>query len=141
MTTAATIPDSYRDLLEGPIFAILTTLMPDGQPQSSVVWADYDGAHVLVNTAKGRQKERNMSARPKVTVLAIDTNQPYRWIEVRGEVVEITEEGGVDHIDKMARLYTGSPSYYGHVSPAAQADQETRVICRIRPTRVVAFGA
>ena len=137
----ATIPDSHRDLLTGPVYAVLTTLMPDGQPQSSVVWADYDGEYVLVNTAKGRQKERNMAERPKVTVLAIDTDQPFRWIEVRGEVSEITEEGGVAHIDKMAQLYAGQPSYYGHVAPASQATQETRVICKIVPARVVAFGS
>ncbi len=141
MTNPATIPDSHRNLLEGPVFAVLTTLMPDYQPQSSVVWADFDGEYVLINTAKGRTKERNMAQRPKVSVLALDTNQPYRWIEVRGEVVEITEEGGVEHIDKLARMYTGQPGYYGYVAPAAQREKETRVICKIKPTRVIAFGA
>jgi PPOX class probable F420-dependent enzyme len=138
---SATIPASHEGLLTGPIFAVLTTLMPDGQPQSSVVWTDYDGTHLLINTAKGRQKERNMAERPKVTVLAIDTNQPFFWLEVRGEVVEITEEGGAEHIAKLANLYDGAPAYYGYVAPAELADKETRVICKIKPTRVIAFGA
>lgn len=138
---SATVPSSHEELLTGPVYAVLTTLMPDNQPQSSVVWVDYDGEYVLVNTAKGRRKERNMAARPKVSVLAIDTNQPFKWVEVRGEVVEITEQGGKEHIDKLARLYAGAPKYYGHVSPADQEQQETRVICKIKPTNVIAYGA
>ncbi len=137
---SATIPESHKALLTGPIYAVLTTLMPDNQPQSSVVWVDYDGTHVTVNTAAGRQKERNMSERPKVSVLAIDTSKPFYWIEVRGEVVEITEEGADADIDKLATIYTGAPAYYGHVTPIEQKAQETRVICKIKPTRVLAFG-
>ena len=134
------IPESHRDLLTGPVYAVLTTLMPDNQPQSSVVWADFDGTHVMVNTAEGRRKERNMAERPQVSVLAIDTTQPFRWLEVRGEVVEITEVGALEQIDKLAQVYTGAPAYYGHVTPAEQKGQETRVTCKIKPTRVVAFG-
>ena len=135
------IPESHRDLLTGPVYAVLTTLMPDNQPQSSVVWTDFDGTHVMVNTVEGRQKQRNMAERPRVTVLAIDTTQPFRWLEVRGEVVEITEEGAMTQIDKLAQIYTGAPAYYGHVSPAEQEGRETRVTCKIKPTRVLAYGA
>lgn len=137
---SATIPKSHQDLLTGPIFAVLTTLMPDNQPQSTVVWADYDGNHVLVNTAAGRQKARNMAARPQVSLVAIDTNHPFRWLEVRGEVEEMTEEGAVESIDRLANIYTGAPSYYGHAAPAEQAEKETRLLCKIKPTRVIAYG-
>ncbi|MCC6456527.1 MAG: PPOX class F420-dependent oxidoreductase [Caldilineaceae bacterium] len=138
---SATIPESHRDLLTGPVFAVLTTLMPDNQPQSSVVWTDFDGENVLVNTVLGRQKARNMAERPKVSLLAIDTNHPFRWVEVRGEVEEMTEEGAAEHIAALAKLYTGSPTYYGSVAPAEQAEKETRVICKIKPTRVVTSGS
>lgn len=136
----AEIPASHRDLLERPIYTVLTTLMPDGQPQSSIVWADIDGDLVRVNTARGRQKERNMAARPKVSLLAMEPDNPFRWLEVRGEVIEIIEEGGEAHIDKLAQEYVGKPGYYGHWAPAEAREQETRIICKIKPTRVIAFG-
>ena len=138
---SATIPDSHRDLLEGKAaFAVLTTMMPDDQPQSSVVWIDVEGNNVLVNTAQGRQKARNMEERPRVSVVVIDPDNPYRYLEVRGQVTEITEQGAAAHIDKMARKYTGAPEYYGHAAPAEAKGKEQRVICRIAPTRVLAFG-
>jgi PPOX class probable F420-dependent enzyme len=96
------IPDSHKPLLEGAVYVILTTLMPDGQPQSTVVWASYDGEYIYVNTAEGRQKPENIRRDPRVTLVAIDTNSPYYWIEVRGKVVEMTEEGGVEHINELA---------------------------------------
>jgi PPOX class probable F420-dependent enzyme len=134
------IPASHRDLLERPTYAVLTTIMPDGQPQSTVVWADVDGNTVRVNTARGRQKEINMTARPQVSLLAMEPDNPFRWIEVRGEVIEITEKEGEAHIDKLAREYVGAPGYYGHVADADLRQKETRVICRIKPTRVIPFG-
>lgn len=137
---SAVIPDSHKPLLTGKTYVVLTTLMPDNQPQSSVVWVDFDGEYVVVNTAAGRQKARNMEARPKVTVLAMDTNNPYYWLEVRGEIAELTAEGGVEGIDHLARKYMGVPEYYGHVAPAEQRDKETRLVCKIKPTRVIAFG-
>ncbi|MCZ7542406.1 MAG: PPOX class F420-dependent oxidoreductase [Anaerolineae bacterium] len=136
---SATIPDAYRDLLEGPVYAGLTTMMPDGQPQSTVVWVNCEGEYVKVNSARGRQKDKNMRANPKVTLLAIDPNNPFRWIEVRGVVDEITEEGGLEHINELARLYVGAPEYYGHAAPAELKGKETRVIYKIRPVRVVTF--
>lgn len=135
---SASIPADYVDLLEGPIYVSLATLMPDGQPQVNVMWCGYDGKHVLINTAKGRRKERNMAARPKVTVLAVDPQNPFRYLEVRGNVVEITEAGAAEHINSLAHTYAGK-DYYGGVQAADQADKETRVICKIEPTRVIAF--
>lgn len=133
---SAKIPEDFKDLLEGPVYVALSTVMPDGQPQTTVVWCDYDGTYVRVNTARGRQKEKNMAARPKVSVLAVDPEDPYRWIEVRG-TVELTEEGAVDHIDSLAQLYRDKSKYFGGVAPAEQAEKQTRVMGKITPTRVV----
>jgi len=131
------IPDSYRDLFEKPVYAVLTTIMPDGQPQSSVVWTDYDGQYVRVNTTRGRQKDRNMQRNPKVSILLMDPENPYRWIEVRGQVDRGTEEGAVDHIEALSWKYKGQ-KYYGGFRKKTP-DQETRVIYRITPTRVMIY--
>ncbi len=136
---SATIPESHRDLLDGPVVVALATVMPDGQPQLSPVWCSFDGTYIWINTARGRQKDKNLSERPMATILAIDPNNPYRYLEVRGTVAESTEEGAVEHINQLARLYTGKSSYYGEVQPAELAKKETRVIYKIRPKRVVAF--
>ena len=133
------IPDKFKDLLENPVHLTIATVMPDGQPQLSVVWCSYDGEHVLVNTARGRQKDKNLTARPFATVLAIDPENPYRYLEVRG-TVEMTEEGALEHINQLAKQYTGADSYYGGVSPAELAEKETRVICKITPTHVTHSG-
>jgi PPOX class probable F420-dependent enzyme len=135
-----TIPQSHRDLIDGPNYVTFTTIMPDGQPQSSIVWCNSKGDHVLVNSAAGRQKDKNVRRDPRVNILSLDPTNPFRWIEIRGTVDEITEEGAVEHIDELARLYANAPSYYGHVTPAEQAPKETRVIYKIRPVRVLAFG-
>jgi PPOX class probable F420-dependent enzyme len=132
------IPESHVDLLEGPVFVTLATIMPDGQPQATVVWCSYDDPYVLVNTARGRQKEKNMRERPMATVLAVDPDNPYRYLEVRGSV-EMTEAAALAHINELASLYMDK-SYYGGVAPAEQQDKEVRVICRIKPTRVRAVG-
>jgi PPOX class probable F420-dependent enzyme len=135
-----TIPDSHRDLLDGPVYVTVATVMPDGQPQMTIVWANYDGTFVKINTARGRQKDKNLIARPQATLLALDPNDGFRWLEVRGVVAERTEEGAVAHIDELCRLYTGKSSYYGDYQPAEKRHQETRVIFKIRPFRVNAFG-
>jgi PPOX class probable F420-dependent enzyme len=134
-----TIPDAYRDLIDGPVPVTIATLMPDGTPQLSVIWANYDGQHILINTARGRQKDKNLQARPVVSLLAIDPQNPYRYLEVRG-TVEMTEEGAKEHIHELARLYTGKPGYYGYAAPAEMEQQETRVMGRVTPTRVIARG-
>jgi PPOX class probable F420-dependent enzyme len=132
------IPDTHRDLLDQPIYVALTTVMPDGQPQSTVVWVDYDGEYVLVNTARGRQKDKNLRENPRVTVLSVDPQNPFRWLEVRGVVESMTEEGAAAHINRLAHKYAGK-DYYGGVTPAEQAERETRVMVRIKPTKVLAF--
>ena len=134
----ATIPDSHKDLLENPVYATLVTVMPDGQPQASVVWCTYDGTNVLVNTARGRQKAKNMEARPMATVLLVDPQNPYRYLEVRGSV-ELSEEGALDLINALAKAYKGVDQYYGDFAPAEMKGKETRVIGKISPKRVIAF--
>ena len=131
-----TVPDSHRDLLTQPVHAVLTTMMPDGQPQSSVVWADYDGKHVLLSTTLERQKGRNMQANPKVTLLVVDPCDASRWVEVRGLVAEITTADADTLADRLTQAYTGKQRFYGDIYPAEQRARETRVIVRIEPVRV-----
>lgn len=132
----AAIPERVKDLLERPIVVTLVTVMPDGQPQATPVWFNYDGEHIWVNTARGRQKDRNMTDRPRVTILSVDPDNPYRYLEVRGEVVESTEDGAVDHINALSARYTGRKDYYG--GDEKRKAGETRVIYKIRPQRIVA---
>ena len=135
------IPDSHRDLLHAPRVAALTTRMPDGRPQTTVVWCDFDGAHIRVNTMRGFRKERNMRADPRVTVLAYDPCEPLRFLEVRGCVEVMTEAGALEHLDALSKLYTGRAPYFGACVPAELKESEIPVLCKIRPTHVVALDA
>ncbi len=100
---AERIPDNVLDLFQKPVLANVATVMPDGTPQVTPVWVDFDGSHILVNTVKGRRKVLNMQERPKVGLDMVDTENPFHWLSVRGHVVEITEAGANDHIDKLAK--------------------------------------
>jgi PPOX class probable F420-dependent enzyme len=132
-----TLPNTHRDLFQGPVHGVLTTMMPDGMPQSSVVWVDYDGAEVLINTTLERQKGRNMQANPKVTVLVIDPNDAGRWIEVRGQVREMIPDFAEAHADKLTQRYCpGKRRFYGDIYPREQKQKETRVIVRIQPVKI-----
>jgi PPOX class probable F420-dependent enzyme len=135
-TSTVAIPASHMDLLARPICAVLTTMMPDGQPQSSLVWADHDGECVRVATTRQRQKGRNLLANPKVSLLIVDPEDTARYVCVIGDC-ELTEEGALEHLDELTRQYTGHPRFYGHVYPLEQRTLETRVICRIRARRVL----
>lgn len=128
------IPDKYRDLFSKRAFASLATLMPDGSAQVTPVWVDLEGDLVLVNTARGRQKDKNMRRDPRVAMAIIDPENPYRYLEIRGRIAEITEEGADPHIDKMAKKYLGADKY-----PYRQPS-ETRVIFKIQPERVNTMG-
>lgn len=131
------IPDTHLDLLKTPVHGVLTTLMPDGTPQSSLVWVDYDGEDVLINTTLERQKGRNMQANPKVTLLVIDPDNASRWVEVRGRVREITRTGAEAHADKLTQRYCPNKQhFYGDIYPAEQRHQERRVIVKIQPFKV-----
>lgn len=108
----ATIPASHADLLTTkPAFAHLATVNVDGSPQVTPVWIDYDGTNVIVNTARGRVKAKNVAREPRVALSITDPENPYRYLGIRGRVVEITENGGDAHIDKMAKKYLGKDSY------------------------------
>ncbi|MBN1119442.1 MAG: PPOX class F420-dependent oxidoreductase [Anaerolineae bacterium] len=131
---AAVIPDSHRDLLSAPNHGVLTTLMPDGQPQSSLVWIDYDGTAVRINTTRERQKGKNLLANPRATLLVIDRENAGRFIEIRGEV-EIVEEGALEHLNEITARYT-TRTYYGDIFPPEKQYQETRIICKLHPVKV-----
>jgi PPOX class probable F420-dependent enzyme len=107
----------------------------DGQPQSSVVWADLDDECAVVNTTLERQKGRNMLADPKVSLLVVDPENTSRYIQIRGDA-ELVTEGALDHIDRITRRYTRHPAFYGYVYPIEQRARETRVICRIHARRI-----
>jgi PPOX class probable F420-dependent enzyme len=128
------IPASHLDLLTRPICGVLTT-MGGGQPQSSLVWVDWDGACARVNTSLERQKGRNLVANPKVSLLVVDPDNTGRYLQVRGDA-ELVTDGAVEDLDAVTRKYTPYPAFYGYVYPVAQRWRETRVICRIHPRRV-----
>ena len=129
------IPQSHRDLLTRPIPGVLTTLMPDGQPQSSLVWCDDDGECARINTSRQRQKGCNMAANPKVSLLIVDPEDTSRYMEIRGDA-ELVEAGALEHLDTLTRAYTQHPQFYGYVYPIEQQRRETRIICRIHPKKV-----
>ncbi|MCU0479614.1 MAG: PPOX class F420-dependent oxidoreductase [Anaerolineae bacterium] len=129
------LPEDKKDLLERPIVVTLVTLMPDTQPQANPVWFNWDGEYIWVNSAKGRQKDKNMRARSKVTILSVDPNNPYRYLEVRGEVVDISEDGAIDHINLLSNRYRGQPDYYA--SMPDRRGKETRVIYKIKPIKFI----
>ena len=131
---AEIIPEKYLDLFEKKAFAHLATVMPDGTPQVTPVWCDYDGTHVLINSARGRRKDKNIERNPSVSLSIQDPDNPYRYLEVRGRVSEITEEGADSHIDKMAKKYLGQDKY-----PFRQPG-EVRVLYKIKPERTSQMG-
>ncbi len=125
-----TIPASHLDLLtdEKRALAFLGTVMGDGSPQVTPVWFDTDGEYFYINTAQGRVKDRNLRARPAVAMTISDPHDPYRYIQIRGQVVACTEEGAKDHMDKLSYKYEDKPWNL----PAGQV----RVIFKIQPKRV-----
>lgn len=127
------IPESHYDLFEKKAFGHLATIMADGTPQVTPVWVGFDGEHLLVNTAKGRLKDRNVERTPYVAIDIIDPENPYRYLAIRGPVVAMEEEGAREHINELSRRYTGHYPYRG---PAT----ETRVILKIATEHVLVAG-
>ena len=121
-------PEKYMDLFkeETKAFLFLATTMPDGSPQVTPVWFDHDGEHILINTNEGRVKDGNMKARPKVAMAIQDPSTPYRYLQVRGEVVETIREGADEHINKLALRYDNKPWTY--------REGQKRIIFKIKPT-------
>jgi PPOX class probable F420-dependent enzyme len=123
--------DPWRDLLDSKkTFAHIATLMPDGTPQVTPVWIDYKNGKVLVNSAKGRVKVRNMTEGSPVAISITDPDNPYRYVQIRGKVTRVTEEGAAKHIDAMAKKYLDKDKY-----PFAKPG-EVRVLFEIEPTNV-----
>ena len=108
---ASPFPEKYRDLFQKKAFASFTTLMPDGSPQTTPVWVDYQSNEIWINSALGRQKDRNVRRDPRVALAIVDPDNPYRYVEVRGRVREITQDGADAHIDRMAQKYMGKDKY------------------------------
>lgn len=131
---AATFPDAFLDLFEKKAFAAFATLMPDGSPQVTPVWVDFQAGEIWVNSAIGRRKEQNVRRDPRVAVTVIDPDQPYRYVEIRGRVREITQEGADAHIDRMAQKYLGKDKY------PMRAPGEQRVLFKIIIDKALAMG-
>jgi PPOX class probable F420-dependent enzyme len=131
-----TIPASHADLLQTSkrAFAQLATVNSDGSPQVTPVWVDYDGKHLLVNTARGRVKAKNLERNPRVAMAIADPENPYRYLGIQGRVVAMIEQGSDAHIDKMAKKYLNKDAY-----PYRQPG-EVRVIVQIVPEKVHAIG-
>jgi PPOX class probable F420-dependent enzyme len=123
------IPQTHLDLFQKKAFAHLATLMPDGKPQVTPVWVDYDGKYVLINTAEGRLKDKNMQRDGRIALSITDPDNPYRYLEVRGKIAERTHAGADAHIDAMAKKYLGQDKY------PFRAPGEVRVIYKVVPER------
>jgi PPOX class probable F420-dependent enzyme len=130
----AGIPEQYRDLFDKKAFAHIATVGKANAPQSTPVWVDYDGTHIRINTARGRVKDKTLQANPKVALSILDPDNPYRYVQVRGRVAEMTENGADAHIDALAKKYTGQDRY-GFRQPG-----EVRVMVKIVPERVQGMG-
>ena len=128
------IPKPFADILKKPSFAHLATLMADGSPQSSPVWIDTDGPRLVVNSAQGRVKDRNMRRDPRVAISVADPENPYRCLMIRGRVTKITKDGADEHINRMAKKYLNVDEY-----PFRQPG-EVRVLYYIEPESVATTG-
>jgi PPOX class probable F420-dependent enzyme len=126
--------EKYSDLFHKKAFANLSTLMKDGSPQVTPVWFDYDGSHIRVNSALGRVKDKNIRRDPRVSMSIQDPDNPYRYLEIRGKVVDITQQGADDHIDSLAQKYLGQAKY-----PYRQPG-EVRVLYKIEPQKLSSMG-
>jgi len=130
MVVMAKLPEAALKLIEGKNFAHLATLMADGSPQVTPVWVDREGDLVLVNTAEGRLKARNVERDPRIALSIQDSNNPYHMVTIRGVVIEKTTRGADDHIDMLARKYLGKDRY------PFRGPGEKRVLLKIRPDRI-----
>jgi len=131
----ATIPAAHAELQPTQqAFDNVATLNPDGSPQVTPVWVDFDGSHVLINTAKGRVKAKNLAREPRIALSIADPDNAYRYLGIQGRVVDMTETGGDAHIDKMAKKYLGKDSY------PYRAAGEVRLIVKISPDKVHTNG-
>jgi len=122
--------EQVSKILSDKNFAFLGTLMKDGRPHVTPVWVDLDNDHILINTAEGRIKHKNLTRDPRVSISLVDKNNPYSMVTIQGTVVDQIKEGADDHIDKLARKYLKAEKYPGH-SPSVK-----RIIIKIKPDRI-----
>jgi PPOX class probable F420-dependent enzyme len=125
------LPDLLTRLLDANTFFVLSTISPDGAPQSSVIWAKRDGDEIVFSTIRGRRKTRNMERDPRVSLLAYDPADPYTYVEVRGTVT-MTEDGGPELIQELSQRYDGTAFTEGRPT-------NVRVVCRVQPTKVIEY--
>ena len=132
------IPESHLELIDGPYTVALSTVMPDGQPQTTPVWCNRKGDYIFINAMKSFRKEKNMRLNPKVSLLVYDPKNPLHNIEIRGLVIEMTEDGAVEHLDELTRLYLGKPDakFFGDSIPAELQSRYTPVRIKISPTHI-----
>lgn len=130
----AAIPESFKDLMQKKAFAMLATVNADGAPQVTPVWFDFDGTHIRFNTARGRVKDRNLARNPAVALAIMDPDNPYRYVQVKGRIAEVSEAGADAHIDALAKKYTGQDRY------ANRTAGEVRVTYKVIPERVQTMG-
>ena len=129
-----TMSDDLLDLLRRPSTCYVATTMPDGSPQLTQTWVDTDGERVLINSVQGFLKVRNVERDPRVAVAVADPDNPARYFQVRGRVVDVTTEGAADHIEKLSQRYFGTPyPWYG-------GRDQVRVIIAIEPEKISGMG-
>lgn len=126
------IPENFQDLLtnEKKAYLYLATTMQDGTPQVTPVWFNTDGEHILINSAAGRIKDKNMRIRPAVALCIADPADPYRYIQIQGKVIQYTTKGADDHIDQLSFKYTGREKY------TSRKPNEQRVTYKIQPIKI-----
>ena len=136
------IPISHLELIDGPYVVALTTVMPDGQPQTTPVWCNRNEGYIFINVMKGFRKEKNMRSNPKVSLLAYDPKNPLHNIEIRGCVIEMTENGAVEHLDELTQLYLKKPNakFFGDSIPAELQSRFTPVRVKTLPTHIRVEG-
>ncbi|MGP8124290.1 MAG: PPOX class F420-dependent oxidoreductase [Nitrososphaerales archaeon] len=124
------LSDKVKKLVDGKNFASAATVMPNGSPQVATVWIDRDGDTIILNATRSRQRTRNLTRDPRVAICIFDQNNPYSSASIRGKVLEITEKGGEEHIDKMNMKYHGTPKYAYHTP------NDPRVLIRVQATHI-----
>lgn len=134
MNVKTKLSDEQLALLRQPSTCYIATSMPDGSPQMTQTWVDTDGENVIINTVQGFQKVKNVERDPRVAVSVTDPANPFRYFAVRGRVVNITAEGGAEHIEKLSQRYTGGPyPWYG-------GRDQVRLMLTIEPEKIHAMG-
>ncbi|MCA0458372.1 MAG: pyridoxamine 5'-phosphate oxidase family protein [Chloroflexi bacterium] len=134
------IPDSHKDLLEKPIVVSLTTVSAEGKPYAVGIWRRWDGEYIRITSDPDNRKHRNILANPHVSVMAIDPQNPYRYLEIGGVVESIVTEGALEELNRHTQNYMGKPKYYGAVEPAERESSYNGILFMIKPERVVKYG-